>query len=288
MPRAESLAARSIAVIVLPAPPTVALPQQMTGTAAWKPGLATRCAVILAVSAAMGESRRGASFAARRKPRNRAAGSFEQVLDQRGEMARAGRLRWRLRSAQPPPQAWQRSGSASMPPTQADSAASSCTIARPPAADRLATASSKFAVFGPTATAQPRRAGSQGFWPPPGVKLLPRKNDAGEPVEQPHFAQRIANPKIARVLTLRASWRAAKQAGNRLAAFGVAGDEDGEQVGKPGAQRRVNAGGQRLLTRVGACREPDRAASQPGFSAGSVPPRPRGAGRRQVSGRPVL
>ena len=48
MPRAISRCARSSASVVFPAPPTVALPQQITGTGARQPVRATRCAVIAA------------------------------------------------------------------------------------------------------------------------------------------------------------------------------------------------------------------------------------------------
>src|SRR5690348_5453605 len=51
----------SSATVVLPAPPTVTLPQQVTGTGARQPGRATRQAVAAAVSAANGASSVGAS-----------------------------------------------------------------------------------------------------------------------------------------------------------------------------------------------------------------------------------
>ena len=45
---------RSSASVVLPAPPTVTLPQQITGTGACQPGRAMRCAVTAAVTAESG------------------------------------------------------------------------------------------------------------------------------------------------------------------------------------------------------------------------------------------
>jgi hypothetical protein len=45
----------------LPVPPTVALPQQITGTGAHQPGCATRRAVKAAVTAASGDSSRAAT-----------------------------------------------------------------------------------------------------------------------------------------------------------------------------------------------------------------------------------
>jgi hypothetical protein len=56
MPRAISRCARSSASVVFPAPPTVALPQQITGTGARQPVLAMRCAVIAAATPDNGAS----------------------------------------------------------------------------------------------------------------------------------------------------------------------------------------------------------------------------------------
>ena len=58
-PRAVSRAPISSASVVLPAPPTVTLPQQITGTAACQPGRAARRAVTAAVTAANGDNSRG-------------------------------------------------------------------------------------------------------------------------------------------------------------------------------------------------------------------------------------
>ncbi len=55
------------------------------------------------------------------------------------------------------------------------SAGASATRVSAPAASSTATGSTQFAVCGPIATAQPRRAGSSGLCPPIGTRLPPTK-----------------------------------------------------------------------------------------------------------------
>ena len=80
----------------------------------------------------------------------------------------AGRPSARRRRAPRHRPAARRAGSASIAATHAVRAAASATRVRPPAASSTCAASRKLAICGPTATAQPNRAGSSGFCPPPG------------------------------------------------------------------------------------------------------------------------
>ena len=179
-------------------------------------------------------------------------------------------------------------------PTQRASARASCTHAsapRPCAAS--ATWSAKLPVCGPTAMAQPRRAGSSGFCPPPGGEQAA----ADEGDRRRGGTTAPVSPSVSTIHTPSAGGgcrrarggrqRVAGRRGDRGAALRMARRDDGQQARMRPRPAPVHGEDQRLLARMRAGGEPDRPAGQQRRAAVPAPPhRPAVAGRR-ISGRPA-
>ena len=174
----------------------------------------------------------------------------------------AGRRGAAPRRRRPPAIACRRAGSRSSHPPSAPVPPRRAPRSAPPAARSMATWSVKLPVCGPTAMAQPRRAGSSGFCPPPGgSRLRPTKAMPASRYHSPSSPSVSATqtPSAGGAVTART---VAAARGNGGAAFRVARGDDRQQ---PRMVRREHAMGgedQRLLARMRAGGEPDRPPGQ--------------------------
>ena len=122
----------------------------------------------------------------------------------------------------------------------------------------------KLATRGPCRMAQPSLAGSIGFWPPCADEGLAGQNDAGEAVEQPEFAERVANVDLdAALRPFAARAQGAIEAeppefvGDRRAAIGMARRDQRQHVGKDLGDAAMRLGGDALFAGVGRGGDPD-------------------------------
>ena len=184
---------------------------------------------------------------------------------------RAGRWSWPATAAAARlPAAVRAAGSASMAPTQAAIDWASVTMRRASAERRMRTGSAKLAVNGPVATAQARRAGSRGFWPPPGGTRLRPTRAIG--------ARRYQRPSSFSVSAIQiwpgaGVWPAERRAPlvslrDGRASLRVARHEDGGEVGVGGAQGGVGGEDDFVLTGMQAGGDPGRASGQGGAGGG--------------------
>ena len=134
--------------------------------------------------------------------------------------------------------------------------------------------------------AQPRRAGSSGFCPPPGARRLrPMKAMPASRYQQPQFAQRVSDPYTLARRVFAA--RPVTGGGDAWAALRMARSNDGQQTLDGPPPVRDGRQGSHPPRPDGCWRRARPAVPPPSRAAVAIPPRPPAAVARQASGRPA-
>ena len=283
--------------MVLPAPPTVALPQQITGTGARQPGRAARRAVTRAHSAAAVQAARGSTPSrcqnAGARIRRRRQQRRERRRHRVGRSASRRMATARCRLAPSPARArlvaQHRIRTAARQRRRIGDAARPAGLAQAPPPAREVVR-----ICGPTTTAQPSRAGSSGFCPPCGTRLPPTNTIRAQAVEQSQLAQRVGDPDARRLrrrpapAARRGTLRVLPGPRSPPRAAGWRGHDDGQQAGmRRRDQRRCTSAIDRLLAGMRAGGEPGRAPGQRAAQPRQVRRIDRQRRRRRISDRPA-